>query len=276
MARAAYNAAVYPAGPDPMMMTSWTALFPALLVALLVADSAAVTVRSSPLTPRGARTGQPILGPEDSPADSPQDGPEDRNPNASPGQHAGTRSVCEGSAVPSELPTESADLRCAAHPARPAVDECPVCGRPRCGADARLAPGGGCLQCRGKLETAVAPPDFQRDLGRLIAGTLAALLLAELLAPVVSEYVGAAWFAEITPFLLGLACAVAAAAAARTHGHGRLDIAVRAIGGLAGVLGTALAFRLVPGSLSPFHPAGTVLPPYGCALLGAAVSRLFR
>src|SRR5205823_3639986 len=135
-----------------------------------------------------------------------------------PGRHPGAKSVCEGSAVPSELPMESADLRCAAHPARPAVDECPVCGRARCGADARLAPGGGCLQCGGKLETAVVQPDFQRDLGRLIAGTLSAVLLALLLAPVVSEYVGAKWFAEITPFLLGLACSIAAAAAARTHG----------------------------------------------------------
>jgi hypothetical protein len=186
--------------------------------------------------------------------------------------------------VPTDLPTgppvietdELVDVRCAAHPARPAVDECPVCGRPRCGADAQAAPGGGCLQCGGQPASGPTPPSFQRDLARLIAGTLAAVFLAELLAPVVSEYVGAKGFAEITPFLLGLACAAGAATAARTHGKGGIDIVVRAIGAVAAILGTAFAFRLVPGSLSPFHPAGTVLPPYGCAVLGAAVSRLFR
>lgn len=168
------------------------------------------------------------------------------------------------------------EQRCAAHPARPAVDECPVCGRPRCGADARLAPGGGCLQCGGATTERTAAPSRQHALARVIAASLAALLLAELLAPVVSEYVGAKGFAEITPFLLGLACASVAAVVARTHGHGRLDILVRMIGGIAAVLGTAFAFRLVPGGQSPFHPAGTVLPPYACAIAGALVSRLFR
>ena len=177
---------------------------------------------------------------------------------------------------PGELPTELDDVRCAAHPARPAVDHCAVCDRPRCGADARLAPGGGCLQCGGTLERATPKPGFHGELGRLIAATLAALFIAELLAPVVSEYVGAKWFAEITPFLLGMACAIGATAAARTHGQGRIDFVVRGVGAVAAVLGTAFAFRLVPGSLSPFHPAGTVLPPYGCAILGAGVSRLFR
>ncbi|MFL6239044.1 MAG: hypothetical protein ACJ735_06090 [Actinomycetes bacterium] len=167
-------------------------------------------------------------------------------------------------------------LRCAVHPARPAVDECPVCGRQRCGADARIAPGGGCLQCRGVRASKEPPADPSRDLGRLIAATLAALLLAELLAPVVSEYVGAKGFAEITPFLMGLACASAAAAAARTHGQGRIDLWARAIGGVAAVLGTAFAFRLVTGGQSPFTPAGSVLPPYGSAIAGAFVSRLFR
>jgi len=171
---------------------------------------------------------------------------------------------------------EHADVRCAAHPARPAVDECPVCGRPRCGADAARAPGGGCLQCGGVAQQAPAPPSATQQAAHVIAGGLAALLLGELLAPVVSEYVGAKGFAEITPFLLGLACAAAAAIAARTHGRGRVDVAVRCLGGVAAVLGTAFAFRLVPGGQSPFHPAGTVLPPYVCAIAGAVVSRLFR
>ena len=168
------------------------------------------------------------------------------------------------------------DVRCAAHPARPAVDDCPVCGRPRCGTDAARSTGGGCLVCGGVAQHAPAAPTTTGQVARVIAGSLAAVLLAELLAPVVSEYVGSKGFAEITPFLLGLACAAAAAIAARTHGKGRIDIVVRAIGGVAAVLGTAFAFRLVPGGQSPFHPAGTVLPPYGCAIAGALVSRLFR
>lgn len=97
-----------------------------------------------------------------------------------------------------------------------------------------------------------------------------------MLAPIVSEYVGAKGFAEITPFLLGLACGAVAATAARTHGHGRLDQVVRLIGGCAAVLGTAFAFKLVPGGQDPFGPAGTVLPPYVSALAGAIVSRAFR
>jgi len=185
---------------------------------------------------------------------------------------------------PAERTPDAADTRrdgvteerCAVHPARPAVDRCPVCGRPRCGADARSAPGGGCLQCGG-VPTEVPPEAAgQREAIQVIAALLASLLLAELLAPVVSEYVGAKGFAEITPLLLGLACASTAAAVARTHGRGRVDVVVRGIGGLAAVLGTALAFRLVPGTQDPFGPAGTVLPPYLCAIAGAIVSRLFR
>jgi hypothetical protein len=175
-----------------------------------------------------------------------------------------------------DVAVEQAGSRCASHPARPAVDDCPVCGRPRCGADAALAPGGGCPQCGGASTAVVAPPTPQRQAARLVAATLAALLLAEVLAPVVSEYVGAKGFAEITPFLLGLACGAVAAIAARSHGRGRTDTVARAIGGVAAVLGTAFAFRLVPGGQDPFGPAGTVLPPYASAIVGAAASRLFR
>ena len=51
---------------------------------------------------------------------------------------------------------------------------------------------------------------------------------------------------------------------------------MRAIGGFAAILGTAFAFRLVTGGQDPFGPAGTVLPPYASAVVGAVVSRLFR
>jgi hypothetical protein len=63
---------------------------------------------------------------------------------------------------------------------------------------------------------------------------------------------------------------------AGTHGNGRLDVGARIIGGIAGVLAAALAFRIVPGGQSPFTPLGTVAPPYLSAVAGAAISRFFR
>ena len=180
--------------------------------------------------------------------------------------------------VPAEAGTAEADpSRCAMHPARPAVDQCPVCGRPRCGADAELAPGGGCLACGGAAPSAERASHWLRSAPeRLIAAALTALLLGQLAAPIASEYIGAQGFAEIVPFLVGLACASGAAMAARTAGKGRLDLAVRGIGALAALLGTAFSFRLVPGGQSPFTPFGDVGLPYLCAVAGAGVSRLFR
>ena len=172
---------------------------------------------------------------------------------------------------------EPVAVRCAKHPARPAVDECPVCARPRCGADAEAAPGGGCLVCGGTT----APSDTSTHIlrspaERLIAGALVAYFVGLLGAPIASEYVGSQGFAEIVPFLLGLVCAAGAAIVTRTGGRGRLDVATRAIGGVAAVLATAFSFRLVPGGESPFTPLDDVGVPYLCAIAGAAASRLFR
>jgi hypothetical protein len=111
---------------------------------------------------------------------------------------------------------------------------------------------------------------------RIIAGSLAAFVLSLIGAVIASEYVGSQGFAEIVPFLVGLACSSGAAVAARTDGKGRLDLAVRVIGGAAALLATVFSFRLVPGGQSPFTPFHDVALPYLAAIAGAALSRLFR
>lgn len=176
-----------------------------------------------------------------------------------------------------DIPGPAASARCAVHPSRPAVDVCPVCERPRCGADASEALGGGCRACRGSAATDTdAGHVLRRPVERIIAGSLAAFVLSLIGAVIASEYVGSQGFAEIVPFLVGLACASGAAVAARTDGKGRLDLAVRVIGALAAVLATAFSFRLVPGGQSPFTPLDDVGLPYLAAIAGAALSRLFR
>ena len=165
-------------------------------------------------------------------------------------------------------------FRCAVHPSRPAVDDCPVCGRARCDADraAYATGGGGCAACGSGQVTGRAPAS---ELERLVRAGLVAFVLGLIGGWIGTEYIGAGAFEDIVPGLVGLACASSAAAAARTT-RGRLDIAARALGGLAAVLGTALAYKLVPGGGDPWSPAGTVLPTYGAAVAGAVVSRILR
>jgi len=184
---------------------------------------------------------------------------------------AGTESI-EG--TDSTDSTESVG-RCAVHPSRPAVDDCPACGRPRCGADRSAfgGRGGGCAACRGGRLTERATASA---LERLVRAALVAFALGLFGGWIGTEYIGAGAFADIVPGLVGLACASSAAAAARTTGRGRLDVAARALGAFAAVLGTALAYKLVPGGGDPWSPAGTVLPTYAAAVVGAAVSRLLR
>jgi hypothetical protein len=163
--------------------------------------------------------------------------------------------------------------RCAVHPGRPAVDHCPTCGRPRCGADAaNLGPVcGGCQDARPAEETS-----GDRHRGRVAAGVLVAMALGAVGGWIGTEYIGATGFAEIVPFLIGLLCASGAAAAAGTHGRGSVDLGMRVVGAVSAVLGTALGYKLQPGGGSALHPAHTVLPAYAAAAAGAAVSRLLR
>lgn len=153
---------------------------------------------------------------------------------------------------------------CAVHPARPAVDDCPVCGRGRCGPDADGAPGGGCAACLGgpatPTGTRAAPP-----LELLVRSTLAAYGAAVGMAFVVSQYVGAGLFAYVTPFLLGV---LAGEAAQRAAGTTRPDVRTRAVAAALALAGCAVGF-LLEGSAGLL--SGEVLPSYLAALAGAVL-----
>lgn len=158
--------------------------------------------------------------------------------------------------------------RCAVHPARPAVDLCPVCGAPRCGNDAAAAPGGGCLACQGgaAAATPVAEVPFAEG---LIRAALAALPVAVVGGAVTSEYVGTGAFAVITPFLLGVACGAASIAAAGRVSRPAGLRWVRLVGVLFALIGTAYGYRFVVGGEDPFGPAGSRIGPYVAAAVGA-------
>ncbi len=160
-------------------------------------------------------------------------------------------------------------LRCAAHPARPAVDRCRVCGRLRCGADARYAPGGGCRVCLGVAGGAVSAPG-PGDLERLVRACLAASAVGLLGAPVAAEYVGAEVFSVLVPVVLGVLCGAVAVRAAGTDGRGRFGAGVRAAGAGYAVLGVALGY-LVEGSRSPVAGGLDVLVGYAAAVAGCVL-----
>ena len=157
--------------------------------------------------------------------------------------------------------------RCAVHPARPAVDRCPVCERPRCGADAT---GAGCQACGGVPAVHVprtAPPT---DLERLVRAALAAFGAALLGGVVASEYVGATVFSFVFPFVVGVLSGWAATSAARTDGRDLIGRRVRGVGALYGVLGVGFGFVLEK-SLDPVSVDWQVLLPYVCAVAGAVL-----
>ena len=98
---------------------------------------------------------------------------------------------------------------------------------------------------------------------------MAALGVAYLGAWVAAQYVDTQYFAVIVPALIGLACAWAASAAAGTSSAGTPPRVLVLLGAIAGVLGTALSDRLVPGGQNLFVPAGHRLPPHLAAVIGA-------
>ena len=158
--------------------------------------------------------------------------------------------------------------RCAAHPSRPAVDACPVCARPRCGADAA---GPACALCAAppmERTVAAAPRRTASDLERLVRAGLAGMLVCLLSGPVASEYVQSGLFAYVGPFVVGVVCGAAALRAARTDGRGPLGTRVRAAAAGFAVLGVALGFSL-EGS-QPIVSLGTALP-YLAAVAGAVL-----
>ena len=152
--------------------------------------------------------------------------------------------------------------RCAVHPSRRAAGICPVCGRPRCGADASSYAGRGCAAC-----VAIAPPPARPGVGeRLMRGALASFAVAYAGGWVAAQYVDTQWFALIAPALIGLSCAGVATTAA---GPPRLRAGLL-LAGLAALLGTGLSDRLVPGGQNLFLPVSHRLPPYLAAVIGTA------
>jgi hypothetical protein len=151
------------------------------------------------------------------------------------------------------------------HPSRPAVDRCPVCDRPRCGADA----GPDCAACRGTATagTTTRPPT---DLERLVRAALAAFAVALLGGLVASEYVGATVFSYVGPFVVGVVCGGAATKAAGSDGRGPLGTRVRVIGAVLGVLGVGFGF-LEEQSMRPLSADVHVLLPYVAAVAGAVL-----
>jgi hypothetical protein len=159
--------------------------------------------------------------------------------------------------------TTAAASRCAVHPARRAVDDCPVCGRPRCGTDAVDFGRAGCRACAaGEVQ---APTAGRGEL--LVRAGLAAMAVALVGGWIGTQYARNRGFSLIAPALVGMAAAWATTAAAGSGAASRRLLSLLAA--VAAVLSAALAFRVyAAGGLSPVHPAGRVLPPYAAAVAG--------
>jgi hypothetical protein len=157
--------------------------------------------------------------------------------------------------------------RCAVHPSRPAVDDCPVCGRPRCGADAADVAVGcrGCVSDGEVAATRGAPPS---EIEQLVRASLAAYAVALIGGPIGSEYVGATIFEYLGPFVVGMICGGAATRAAHTNGHGQIGRAVRGIAAGLAVLGVAFSF-LLEKSQDVLSGSPHVLLAYAAAVAGA-------
>ena len=164
-------------------------------------------------------------------------------------------------------PTRAPRARCAMHPSRPAVDVCPVCRRPRCGADV-AAPGPGCLACLPPGTDRAAGTVPASDLERLVRAALAGYAVALVGGVIGSEYVGATVFGYLGPFVVGVVCGGAATKAAGTDGRGQLGRRVRALAAVVAVLSVGLGFVLEQ-SLHVLSLRASVLVPYLAAAAGA-------
>lgn len=136
------------------------------------------------------------------------------------------------------MPDLPPGARCVAHPSRPAVDRCPTCDRPRCGAD---GPGQRCQVCRGLASMPTTRPPG--DLERVVRGALGGYVLALGGGAITAQYVGAPVFQFLAPAVVGVACGAAATAAAGEP-RGPVLQRVRVVVVLLAVLAVALGFRL--------------------------------
>ena len=157
--------------------------------------------------------------------------------------------------------------RCAIHPARPAHDTCPVCGRPRCHADAEATGTAGCLAC-----TQGPRPD--RPTGRpelWIRAGLAGLAVSYVGGWIATQYVRVHLMSLVAPAVVGLA---ASWAVFRVGGRLRPPTATWLTAALAALLGTALGFVLTPGGQNPLRDWALVGGPYLACLVGVALGPL--
>ena len=138
------------------------------------------------------------------------------------------------------MSTPAGSSRCAAHPGRPAVDLCPLCARPRCGADVL---GGSCAVCGGGPATDPRPTEL---------------------------------FTYLSPAVLRALCGGAAQAAARHPGRSPIGSRVRVVAVGYAVIGMALGF-LLEGTYAPVSLKLDVLVAYviaaGAAWLWTAPGR---
>jgi hypothetical protein len=155
--------------------------------------------------------------------------------------------------------------RCAVHPSLPAVDDCPVCGRGRCGPDAAAAPGGGCAACQGRVRPPGPPP---LDLAALAGAACAAGIVLVPVGLVASEYVGAGFVGYVVPLFVGIIVSMAAEAGARK----KRGLALQVLAAVYSVLSVAVGLRDPRAAASPFSPLGRVLALYA---LAAAASVLW-
>jgi len=155
--------------------------------------------------------------------------------------------------------------RCALHPARLAVGNCPRCARPRCGADAASYGERGCGACVATVAAAPGAPYAERT----VRAGLAAFAVALVGGWIATQYVDVQFFSVVAPGLVGLATGWAASAAAGGPRDARLRRTTLLVAAFAAVLSAGLAFRLEAGGgqdpVSSWHEVG---PPYLAAIFG--------
>jgi hypothetical protein len=160
-------------------------------------------------------------------------------------------------------------VRCAIHPARPAHDECPVCGRARCLADARRFAATGCPACATSGPGAAASPAGRLE--PLVRAGLAGLAVAYVGGWIATQYVRVHLMSLAAPAVIGLAAAFAVPRAARLL---RPSYPAWVVAAAAALLGTALGFALTPGGQNPLQHWGVVGGPYLAALAGVVLGPL--
>lgn len=153
------------------------------------------------------------------------------------------------------MPELPSGARCVAHPSRPAVDRCPTCDRPRCGAD---GPGPRCQVCHGLASAPRTPEPTGRE--RLVRGALGAYVLALGGGMITAQYVGSEVFQYLAPAVVGIACGAAATAAAGEP-RGPVLQRVRVVSVVYAVLAVAFGFVL-EGRYDVLEPDVAVLAPY--------------